>query len=105
MAHRSRSPAIFCALLTLALLSLAAAATAANPLGMAVAGAPSMFVLAVAEARGDSKEGRAVQQDREPPSDTALPVAERSRQAAAQPVLRERSDDRRLVDGRDIPLR
>ena len=110
MARQSRSPALFCALLALALLSLGAAASAANPLGMAVAGAPSMIVLAVAEARGDAREDKRIRQAaadvRLQPRQEALALeAERNRQAAAQPAAQARAVDSTLADDRKVSLR
>ena len=84
----------------LALLCLATAATAANPLGMAVAGAPSMFVLAVAQARGDGGENKAGIDERE----RRVEAAERAKQAAAEPGPPARSSDRTVRDDRELTL-
>jgi hypothetical protein len=110
MARQSRSPALFCALLALALLSLAAAATAANPLGLAVAGAPSMFVLAVAEATGNTRDGAGARQagaeDPRQPRQDALPAqAEPDRQAAAHAAARGSAGERTLANDRKVTLR
>ena len=56
MAHQSK--ALVLALPMLALWSCAGMAMAANPLGFAVAAAPSMFVLAVAQADAERVEGK-----------------------------------------------
>jgi hypothetical protein len=110
MARQSRSPALFCALLALALLSLAATATAANSLGLAVAGAPSMFVLAVAEARGDARDDKATAvagaEVQRPPRQEALPpAAERNRQAATQAAAQAHAVENTLADDRKVSLR
>lgn len=106
MARQSRSPALFCALLALALLSLAATATAANPLGMAVAGAPSMFVLAVAQATGEGKDAgdarpAGLEDRRQPRQEAPPPAADRNRQAATQPAAQESA----IPDERKVSLR
>lgn len=85
----------------LALLCLANAATAANPLGMAVAGAPSMFVLAVAQARDDGKEHKAAADEREP----RVEAVERPRQAAVEPAPPARPAERTVPDERKLTLR
>lgn len=96
MAHHFNAP--LRTLLALAWWFGAASAMAANPLGFAVAAAPSMFVLAVAEAAPDSAEGKAVKavEPRQPPPETPAPAARSSRQAAAQPVPEERDNDRKV---------
>ncbi|QBE62247.1 hypothetical protein [Pseudoduganella lutea] len=87
-----------------ALLCLASTATAANPLGMAVAGAPSMFVLAVAQARADDRNARAATEEPEPRAEPA----ERPRQAAEPAPRRpasERASEPANPDDRKLTLR
>ncbi|MBB3222014.1 hypothetical protein [Pseudoduganella umbonata] len=98
MAHQSR--ALFLALPALALWCCAGMAMAANPLGFAVAAAPSMFVLAVEEARGNDKDAKAAMQERE----AALAAAEQARQVV-QPAPQERAAARATADDRKVTLR
>jgi hypothetical protein len=98
MTHQTASTGM----LALALLCCPVAAMAANPFGSAVAGAPSLFVLAVAEARGENKETRAETQDREPRQEVQANASDRGRPASVQaPSQRpmggsERADERKL---------
>ncbi|TWI70080.1 hypothetical protein IP91_01160 [Pseudoduganella lurida] len=78
---------------TAALVLLAAPAWAAGPLGVAVAGAPSLFVLAVAEAtEPDAKvaEARPRPPMEKPKSDPARP--DRSKQTAERSGPPDRTD-------------
>lgn len=99
------------AMLALALLCAAGGAAAVNPLGLAVAGAPSMFVLAVAQASGDTRGGRVAQAGPHPEARAA--DTDRLRQAAApsppgqrtEERTEERSEERKLADSRQVAPR
>jgi hypothetical protein len=82
----------------LALACAATFATAANPLGSAVAGAPSLFVLAVVESRADTKEAGAVTQEREARQEAPAQARDHTRQAAAQAGQQARGGARDPAD-------
>jgi hypothetical protein len=93
MMHRACLP-IRQVALVLALLSCAAGqAVAAGPMGAAVAGAPSLFVLAVAEVtEKDEKTAAAKPRPQEPTSQQDAARPDRSKQTAARSEPQERPD-------------
>ncbi len=101
-------------LLALALLPVVTGATAASSLGAAVAGAPSLFVLAVAEATGDGKamrreaereSGRESEARRGSAPAPSAGDKEHDRQAAAQPAPQGRPGSVDLQDDGKVALR
>jgi hypothetical protein len=93
-------------LLALALLPVVTGAAAASSLGSAVAGAPSLFVLAVAEATGDGKEASREAEARHGSGpEQSAGDKERNRQAAAQPAPQGRPGGVDLQDDSKVALR
>ena len=97
MAHQFN--ALIRALPALALWSCAGAAMAANPLGFAVAAAPSMFVLAVAQADAGSVDGKPLKVEAPPPprQEAPAPDAGRSPPAVAQSAPQDRADEQKVA--------
>lgn len=105
MAHRTTSSAMA----GLALLGFATCAAAANPFGSAVAGAPSLFVLAVVESRANSSQATVRPREGEPSRDvqaqTQAQAPERVRQASSQSSQRTREQGDHFADERKVTQR